>query len=167
MQKLMPNFKMKTLFAAAALIAGPLALAACSGAQEPAPEEEANPTGLTVTNARLLLPPVAGNPAAVYFDLKNDGARAVAVRRADIADAKSTSLHDMMEYNREMTMADMGPMTVKQGETISFEPGGKHVMAFELSPELKPGGKTELTLTIAGGDKVSVELPVQAAGAER
>lgn len=155
---------MKTWFAAAALT---LSLAACSQADEAAKAVNDNPTGLTVSNARLVLPPVAGNPAAVYFDLKNEGTRAVAVRRADIADAKSASMHDMMEYNREMTMADMGPTTVKQGETLKFEPGGKHVMAFDLSPELKAGGKTEMTLTIAGGDKVSVEVPVQAAGSER
>jgi copper(I)-binding protein len=155
---------MKTVLAAVALS---LALAACSQSDEAAKPVDENPTGLTVSNARLLLPPVAGNPAAVYFDLKNDGTRAVAVRRADVADAKSASMHDMMEYNREMTMADMGPMTIKQGETIKFEPGGKHVMAFDLSPELQAGGKTELTLTIAGGDKVSVEVPVEAAGAER
>lgn len=157
---------MKTLYTAA-LAAGLLSLAACSGTEEKAPEVEANPTGLVVSNARLMLPPVAGNPAAVYFDLKNEGTRAVAVRRADVAGAKSASMHDMMEYNREMTMADMGPMTIKQGETVKFEPGGKHVMAFGLSPELKAGGKTEMTLTIAGGDKVSVPVPIEAAGAER
>ena len=155
---------MKAVFAAAALA---FALTACSQSDEGAKQADENPTGLVVSNARLMLPPVAGNPAAVYFDLKNEGTRAVAVRRADVEGAKSASMHDMMEYNREMTMADMGPTTVKQGETLKFEPGGKHVMAFDLSPELKAGGKTEMTLTIAGGDKVSVEVPIQAAGAER
>ena len=154
-------------FNAAALAAGLLSLAACSGGEEKTSEAESNPTGLVVTNARLLLPPVAGNPAAVYFDLKNQGTRAIAVRRADLEGAKSAAMHDMMEYNREMTMADTGPMAVKQGETIKFEPGGKHVMAFDLSPELKAGGKTELTLTIAGGDKVSAPVSIEAAGAER
>lgn len=144
-----------------------LALAGCSQSDQAVTSVDENPTGLVVTNARLLLPPVAGNPAAVYFDLKNEGKRAVAVRRADIADAKSTSMHDMMEYNREMTMADMGPLTVREGQTVSFVPGGKHVMAMDLSPELRAGSKTEMTLTIAGGDKVSVEVPVEAAGAER
>ena len=160
---------MKTLFAAAALAAATLSLAACSdGAQDAAPAaDDANPTGLTISNARLMLPPVAGNPAAIYFDLKNEGQRTVAVRRADVADAKNASMHDMMEYNREMTMADMGPMTIKQGETVKFEPGGKHVMVFDLSPEVMAGGTTEMTLTVAGGDKVSFPVPVQAAGAER
>lgn len=154
---------MKAIFAAAAAA---LALSACSS-QEAAPATEDNPSGLVVSNAKLILPAVAGNPAAVYFDLKNEGKRSVAVRRADVADAKSASLHDMMEFNREMTMAEMGPLTVPAGQTVKFEPGGKHVMAFELSPELKAGGKTELTLTIAGGDKASFEVPVVAADAER
>lgn len=154
---------MKTIFTAAALS---LALASCSGTQETAPAAE-DPTGLVVSNARMMLPPVAGNPAAVYFDLKNEGTRAVAVRRADVEGAKSAAMHDMMEYDREMTMADMGPLSVRQGETVRFEPGGKHVMAFELSPEIRAGAKTEVTLTIAGGDKMSFEVPVQAAGTER
>lgn len=159
---------MKTLFVATALAVSVLSLAACSdSADTAAPDAEANPTGLTVSNARLMLPPVAGNPAAIYFDLKNEGTRAVAVRRADVADAKSASMHDMMEYNREMTMAEMGPLTVPAGGTVKFEPGGKHVMAFELSPEVKAGETTEMTLTVAGGDKVSFDVPVQAAGEER
>ena len=159
---------MKHLLVAAALVAGTLSLAACSrGADQAVKSDEANPTGLTISNARLMLPPVAGNPAAIYFDLKNVGTRAVAVRRADVADAKSASMHDMMEYDREMTMADMGPLTVPVGQTVKFEPGGKHVMVFDLSPEVKAGGTTEMTLTVAGGDKVSFDVPVQAAGAER
>ena len=40
-------------------------------------------------------------------------------------------------------------------------------LLFELSPELAAGAKTELTLTIAGGDKVSAEVPVMAAGSDR
>lgn len=159
---------MRSLIAAALLAAGTLSLAACSG--EPAAEADnadSNPTGLEVANARLILPAVAGNPAAVYFDLTNAGERSVAVRAADIADAKSTEMHDMMEYNRVMTMAAMGPLTVPKGETIKFAPGGKHVMAFELSPDMKAGAKTELTLTIAGGDKASFPVKVEAANAAR
>ncbi len=158
---------MKPKLAAALCASALMALSACSKADEAATKVDENPTGLVVTNARLILPPIKGNPAAVYFDLRNDGTRAVAVRSADIADAKSASIHDMMEWDSKPTMAEMGPLAIQKGETVKFEPGGKHVMAFELSPELAAGGKTELTLTVAGGDKVSVEVPVEAANAER
>lgn len=159
---------MKTLFATAACLIATALLGACSGTAEPAASPaDANPTGLVISNARLLLPPVPGNPAAVYFDVKNEGKRAVAVRRADIAGAKTAAMHDMMEYDFKKTMADMGPLTIPAGQTVAFAPGGKHVMAMDLSPGLRPGGKTELTLTVAGGDKVSAEIPVMAAGADR
>ena len=155
---------MRTLLAAAALA---LTLPACSPSDEAAAPVEESPTGLVITNARLLLPPLAGNPAAVYFELSNQGTKAVAIRRADVEGAKSASIHGMMDYNGAMSMTDMVPTAIKRGETIKFAPGAMHVMAFDLSPELKAGGKTELTLTIAGGDKVSAEVPIQAAGAER
>ena len=158
---------MRSLIAAALLAAGTLTLAACSAEPAVDAEKEANPTGLTVANARLILPAVAGNPAAVYFDLGNEGTRAVAVRAADIADAKRTEMHDMMEYGGVMTMNEMGPVTVPQDQTVKFAPGGKHVMAFDLSPELKAGATTEMTLTIAGGDKASFPVRVEAANAAR
>lgn len=153
--------------AIAAVAAFGLSLAACSQTDEAATPVDENPTGLEVTNARLVLPPVKGNPAAVYFDVTNNGDRAIALRSADIADAKSAAMHNTMEYQGKMTMNDMGPLTVPKGQTVKFEPGGKHVMAMDLSPDLAAGGKTELTLTVAGGDKVSVEVPVQAAGDAR
>lgn len=159
---------MKTSFAAAVLAAAALSLAACSNeAENAAPVAETNPTGLTITNARLMLPPVTGNPAAIYFDLENEGSRAVAVRRADVADAGSAAIHNTMESNGQMSMGEMGPLAIPAGETVKFEPGGKHIMVYELSREVTAGGTTELTLTIAGGDKVSVAVPVQAAGADR
>ena len=154
---------MKAIFP---VLAAALMMAGCSS-PETAPKADDNPTGLTISNARLILPAVAGNPAAVYFDLKNEGKRSVAVRRADVADAKTSAMHDMMEYNHEMTMADMGPLTIPQGQTVKFEPGSKHVMAFDLSPELKVGGTTEMTLTVAGGDKATFDVPVVAANAAR
>lgn len=158
---------MRSKLAAVLLASATLALAACSQTDDAAPPVDENPTGLVVSNARLILPPVKGNPAAVYFDLKNEGTRAVAVRSADVADAARAEMHDVMEYGGKMTMNEMGPTTIAKGETVKFEPGGKHVMVFDLSPELAAGGKTEMTLTVAGGDKVSVEVPVEPANAER
>lgn len=158
---------MNRKLAIAAIAALGLSVTACSQTDEAATPVDENPTGLEVTNARLILPPVKGNPAAVYFDITNNGDRAIALRSADIADAKSTAMHNTMEYNGKMVMNDMGPLALPKGEIVRFEPGGKHVMAMELSPDLAPSGKTELTLTVAGGDKVSVEVPVQAADAAR
>ena len=60
--------------AAAGLAVAVLGLAACGGtAEAPAEAVAGQVPGLTISNARLVLAPVAGNPAAVYFDLAYEG----------------------------------------------------------------------------------------------
>lgn len=157
-----------TRFAAALLAASSLALAACNESAEPVAETapEGIP-GLSVENARLVLPPVAGNPAAVYFDLAYEGDRGLSIRRADVSQAKEAQLHAYAEHNGMMQMGESMPIALTKGTKIAFEPGGYHVMAFELAPEVQPGSKVEVTLTVSGGDKYSFEAEVRAAGDER
>jgi hypothetical protein len=156
-----------TQIAAAGLIASSLALAACS---EPEPVVEAAPEGvpgLSVENARLVLAPVNGNPAAVYFDLKYDGDRGLSIRRADVAGAESAQLHAYGEWEGKMQMAEAMPIAITKGTEISFKPGDLHVMAFNLDDSIEPGGTVEVTLTVSGGDKYSFDAEVRAAGDER
>ncbi|MDP4539239.1 copper chaperone PCu(A)C [Qipengyuania sp. DY56-A-20] len=159
---------LKPVYAALLLAGTGLGLAACSdSAETPSEIAPEGIAGLEITNARMMLPPVAGNPAAVYFDIAYDGERNLALRSADVAGAERAVMHDMMEYDFEMTMGEMPPLMLQPGDRVSFEPGGKHVMAFDLLPELAAGGTTEVTLIAAGGDKHSFAVPIQAAGEER
>jgi copper(I)-binding protein len=158
----------KTVFAALLLAGAPLALSACSEAEAPAEASDPNTiAGLTITDARMMLPPVAGNPAAVYFTVKNDGDKNIALRSASVEGSGSAQLHDMMEYDFEMTMGEMPPLMLQPGHSVVFEPGGKHVMVYELGPDLAEGGTAEVTLTAAGGRNHTFEAPIQAAGEER
>lgn len=159
----------KTYLAGIALGLSAFALASCGEkASEPASEQAPDGVpGLVASNARLVLPPVEGNPAAVYFDLKYDGEGNIAIRSADVADAKSAMLHETIDMSGQKKMVEMLPLVMHPGETVKFEPGGKHVMAMGVSPDLKPGAKTEVTLTIAGGDKTSFPAEVKAAGDSR
>ena len=138
-------------------------LTACGS--EPEATETAAPDGVpgvSVENARLILPAVAGNPAAVYFDLSmDDTGSATAVRAASVADAGSAQVHQTMEYGGEMVMNEAGPEALRPGETLSFSPGGLHVMAFDLAEGLAVGDTTEVTLTVVGGDKFSFPAEVR------
>ncbi len=81
-----------SVLAAAALSVAALGLVSCgdSAPEQPVEAPEGVP-GLTVTNARLVLPPVEGNPAAVYFDLAYEGDRNVALTRAHVQGAESAT----------------------------------------------------------------------------
>jgi periplasmic copper chaperone A len=158
---------MRKLLIAAALAATATTLAGCGEAAPPAQEQEDTIAGMKITNARMVLAPVAGNPAAIYFDLAYDGDRNVALNRAEVKGAKSAMFHDYGEYDFKVQMMDMLPFPLKKGDKVEFKPGSKHLMAMEPDASLKPGGKTEATVIVSGGKRHTFPVEIRAAGDER
>lgn len=145
-----------------ALLPAVLALAACQQPQAPADEgaPDAKP-GITVSDGMLMLPVVKGNPGGVYFAVANGGARPATLAAVTIEGADKAEMHETKGGSMEL----LPPLEIKPGETVKFERGGKHVMAFGLGEAVQAGTTTEMTLTFADGDKVSAPLRVEAMGA--
>ena len=127
---------------------------------------EAKP-GLALTNGRLVLPVVEGRPGAAYFKLENNGDAPVTLAGAYIEGATSAEIHE----TRAGSMARIESLEIGPGQAVLFEPGGLHVMAFELSSRLtarRAEGatepQTELTLTFSDGDKLSASLAIETMG---
>jgi copper(I)-binding protein len=158
-------FTMRSLTAALAIALAPaLALSACDKPQPDKVEASSTPDakpGISVTDGRLILPAVKGNPAAAYFTLANTSSgkatlAAVAVDGADSAEMHQTQGDQMIKVDR---------IEADPGTSLEFKPGGLHVMVFGLKSPPAPGAKIEMTLTFADGDKLSAPLTVAAAGA--
>lgn len=154
-----------------AMIAGAammLGLTACSDGESAATEAAAGQVpGMTITNARMVLAPVAGNPAAVYFDLSYEGEKGLAIRKADVEGSGSTMIHDYGEYDFKVQMMEALPVALTKGTKVAFEPGGLHVMAMAPPASLKPGDSVDVTLTMSGGATQTFAAEVRAAGEER
>lgn len=155
----MPIFKRFTLPLFAGVAA--LLLAACQGE---APTDAATATtgpeakpGVKITDARVVLPGVAGNPGAAYFSLNNQSNAAVTIAVVSVEGAGRTELHAP-----DMKVLDAGKAEAKTH--LDFVQGGPHVMLFDVSDRLKAGDQTELTVTFADGDKMSVPAKVEALG---
>ncbi|MEL7188096.1 MAG: copper chaperone PCu(A)C [Pseudomonadota bacterium] len=158
---------MRNLVSAALVAAMAFTLTACeSEAPVEAPPEGVVP-GIEITNPRLMLAPVSGNPAAVYFDLTYSGERGLSITGAEVEGAQKTEVHDTMEYNFKMQMGETGPIAMPKGETVAFEPGGKHVMAFDLDEGVTAGSTVEVAIRVSGGDMHKFDAEVKAAGDER
>lgn len=123
--------------------------------------------GITIDNARMVLAPVEGNPAAIYFDFAYSGDRAFSLGRVAVEGAESATIHQFGEYDFKVQMMEALPIPVKEGTTVEFKPGDYHVMAFNPSPDLEPGETTEVTLTVSGGDQHKFDAEIRAAGEER
>lgn len=145
-----------------------MTLAACG--DEAAPTEAAAADtipGVTIENARMVLAPVDGNPAAVYFDFSYDGDRAFSLGRVSVEGAESAMMHQFGEYDFKVQMMEALPIPVTKGTKVEFKPGDYHVMAMGVSPDIKPGDTVEVTLTVSGGAKHKFPAEVRAAGEER
>lgn len=145
-----------------------MGLTAC-GADADAPVEAVagQVPGMTITNARLVLAPVAGNPAAVYFDLAYEGDKGLTIRKAEVEGAGMAMMHDYGEYDFKVQMMEALPVALTKGTKVAFEPGGLHVMAMEPKADLKPGDTVKVTLTMSGGMTQVFDAEVRAAGEER
>lgn len=160
------GYKARCILLAGAMV-GMTALAACGETEAPVEEVQGVLPGLTVSNARMMLAPVSGNPAAVYFDVRYDGERGVSISGAEVAGAGSAEVHDTMEYNFEMTMGESGPVALKSGSEKTFEPGALHIMVFEPSEAMVAGSTAEVTLKISGGKTHKFDAEIRDAGDER
>ena len=122
------------------------------------------PAGIEVSEGRLMLPAVSGNPAAIYFTLRNEGKSDQTVSSVFVSGAQMASIHETTSEGRMTSMQDAPAVLVPAGETTEFAPGVLHVMAMQVSEALEDGGETEVTLTFASGDKVSFPVEITAPG---
>jgi copper(I)-binding protein len=153
--------------AMASITAVALSLAACSGEPEVAEPTEGVFAGLTISKARLVLPPVSGNPAAIYMEVDYSGDRGLAISGVQVSGAQGAMLHKTTRYNNKTTMAEVNPVAIRKGEKTVFEPGGLHIMAMGLDESVTAGSTVEVTLELAGGVTHKFEAEVLAAGDER
>jgi len=158
---------MKRTIIALALAGVAMPLSGCGEAPTEAPAADAGIPGMKISNARMVLAPVAGNPAAVYFDLAYDGDRGLALNRGEVKGAKNATFHDYGEYDFKVQMMEMLPVPLKKGTKLAFKPGGQHLMVIDPDPSLKAGGTTEATVIVSGGGKQNFPVEIRSAGDAR
>ena len=65
---------------------------------------------------------------------------------------------DMADGEMAMTMQEVPSVEVPAGGTVTFEPGGYHVMLLELPDPLETGEEFDVTLTL--DDDTEIVVPV-------
>jgi hypothetical protein len=135
-----------TLAALAAALAAP-ALAAAPGIEVTAAWARPTPPGATT--------------GAVYVVVTNRGRSADALVSASSPAAARVEFHVMSMAGGVMSMRPMAlPATLAPGATLTFAPGGAHIMLTGLKAPLAAGAHVPLTLTFRTGGAVRVDALV-------
>jgi copper(I)-binding protein len=145
---------------APAILAAMLALSGCHHHRAAPAGSTANSPGMVVSQARLVLPAVKGNPGGAYFTLGNENSVPTALVSVDIVGVQKTEMHQTSGG----TMGVLAQVGIDPGQRVIFTPGGKHVMAFNVAPSLTPGGSSEIIFHFQDGKTTSAPLRIEAAG---
>ena len=139
----------------AALPLALLLLAGCEGA----------PSGprVSIEDAVLVLPAVPGRPGAAYFTLRTNAER---TRLTGVTSPRigRIELHETVSEDGVSRMVALRDPAFSTGEPLSFAPGGRHAMAFDVDPALRPGDRVALTFSFDPAPAVTVEAEVRAPG---
>ncbi|WP_267434468.1 copper chaperone PCu(A)C [Sphingomonas sp. GM_Shp_1] len=137
----------RAIFLGLGALAGAATLAGCSGAPELYAEE-----------GWVRLAAVPGRPAAAYF-IVHGGPKPVDLISVGSDVAITTEMHE-----GGMAMRKLERVSVPAGGTVRFEPGGRHVMMYDMNPGVKPGRILSLLLTFSDGTRLRQGARVVGAG---
>jgi copper(I)-binding protein len=120
----------------------------------------AQPDTLSVTHPwmRYLLPSI---PAAGYMTVQNNGASPATIIGAASPACAMLMLHQSSDASGMAMMMDVPSITIPPHGSVTFAPGGYHLMC--MSPAMKIGGQVPVTLTLQDGTKLAATLPVYGA----
>lgn len=81
--------------------------------------------------------------------------------------SKSVELHEMKMEGDVMKMRQVDGIELQAGKTVELRPGGYHVMFIGLKAPLKAGDKFPMKLKFEKAGVVTVEVKVEAPGADQ
>lgn len=137
-----------------------LAVVGTAAATQTAPGEP----GVAVTHAWARATPGAATTGAAYLTVTDNG-RPDHLVGASTPVAATATLHQSRNENGVMQMRPVPDLTLARGQSVTFVPGGYHLMLMGLRQPLRKGDRFPLTLTFAHAPPVTVEVAVAGPGA--
>ena len=103
----------------------------------------------------------ADDVAAVYFVVVNDGDTADTLVGASADVTGRVEIHETVMQDGEAEMQPVESISIPAGEELAFEPGGYHVMLFDLAEPLEIGDTIALTLTFEEAGEIEIDAEVR------
>jgi periplasmic copper chaperone A len=112
---------------------------------------------------RLVVPT---RPAAGYFELNNSTDAAIELIGASSSGCGQLMLHRSRNVNGVETMHPVKSVQVAAHGSVSFTPGGYHLMCMSPAATLSPGKNVPITLKFADGMTITADFVVHGADGE-
>jgi len=125
----------------------------------------AGPPSVSVTDARVRLLP-GDLPLAGYFVMTSQATEPLRLVGAESPAFGMVMLHQSLEENGVARMVDTDAVDLAPGQSVSFAPGGYHLMLMDGKQTLHLGDQVPITLRFSDAETVAVPFEVVGARAE-
>ncbi len=132
-----------------------LRVAAAEGAPAPA---TVGVGALSIAGATI--PEAPGGNGAAYLTITNDGRESDWVTKASSDVSAAVEFHTMEMVDGTMQMRPMGDVVIPPGASMTFQPGGDHLMLIGLTRPLRVGDVVTLKLTFDRHGEITVPVTV-------
>jgi hypothetical protein len=102
-------------------------------------------------------------PAGGYFTLTNATDTRKMLTGATSPDCGDLMLHESRHEGGQEQMVTIKQVAVPAHGTVSFAPGGYHLMCMRPNATVKPGGSVPVTLLFADGGRLEADFAVKGA----
>jgi hypothetical protein len=146
------------VLAAAMVAVLALAVAACGeddGAEETGMDED------TVHVADAWARSPSEDVGAVYFKAHNGAEEEDRLIGVSSPVAGRAEIHETVEQDGEMVMQPVGSVAIGPDEEVSFEPGGYHIMLFDLTEPLEVDSTITVVLEFENAGQIPIEAIVE------
>ena len=99
--------------------------------------------------------------AAVYLTLRNPTAKPITVVGVESSVAEHAMIHETRTEGGQSRMRPHEQLVVAPGETVTFAPGGLHVMLHDVKQPVAVGQTIQLVLLLADGSRIPVPAVVR------
>jgi periplasmic copper chaperone A len=118
---------------------------------------------LSITQLWSREAPPAAKTTGGYMSIKNHGSVSDRLINVESTYSSAIELHEMSNANNVMTMRKLeAGLEIKPGETITFAPGGYHIMFMGVKEPAKAGTNFLATLIFEKAGRIDVTFNVQA-----
>ncbi|MEM8917734.1 MAG: copper chaperone PCu(A)C [Pseudomonadota bacterium] len=118
---------------------------------------------LYVDEAVVNLSPVDGNPSSGYFEV-HGGPEDVELVGVTSDDVVRLELHETVEENGLTVMQPVKSVPVPAGDTVKFEPGGKHLMIWGIGNGSISRGSLTMIFIFSNDDRIQFDAVVRKMG---
>ncbi len=107
---------------------------------------------------------IKARPAGGFFTLHNDTAKQIELSGASSTACGMVMLHQTKNVNGIERMLAVKSIAVPPHGTLSFHPGGYHLMCMKPKDTMVVGHDVPVTLKFADGNAVTAQFPVKGPG---